>query len=113
MTAGRENPAEAAAKPGRGSGDPPGQQQPRLARIVGRWISPGPRELFRVPPIIPGVASDRAIDLAHDRDLVLAQPVPTASSGDVEHGPVFRADLLMTWFALLEGAEAAGGRGSK
>jgi len=29
----------------------------------------------------------RAIDLAHDRHLVLAQAVQTASSGDVEQGP--------------------------
>jgi hypothetical protein len=45
-----------------------------------------------------------------DRDLVLALAMPTASSGDVEHGPASAPTLLMTRFAVLEGADAAGGR---
>jgi hypothetical protein len=45
---------------------------------------------------MPDRASDRAIDLARDRDLVLAQAVQTASSGDVEHGPVSAPTFLIS-----------------
>jgi hypothetical protein len=46
--------------------------------------------------IMPDAASDRAIDLARDRHLVLARAMPTASSWDVEQGPASAPTLLMT-----------------
>jgi hypothetical protein len=43
-------------------------------------------------PLVPDTASDRAIGLAHDRDLVLSRAMPTASSGGRGAGASFRAD---------------------
>jgi hypothetical protein len=50
----------------------------------------------------------RAIDLAHDRCLVLAQATPTASSEDVEQGPASAPTLLMAQLAMFEGASRRG-----
>ena len=59
----------------------------------GRKVASLPRPGFSLAGSIrPDVASDRAIDLAHDPYPVLAQAVPTASSGGWGAGAGFRSD---------------------
>jgi RimJ/RimL family protein N-acetyltransferase len=92
-----------------GRNAPPGREASELAR--GR----------QADRVIPDVASDWAIDLAHDRDLVLAPAVPTASSGGCGAWAGFRAylpdwiDVALAWqplVAALEGRHAVSVCGS-
>jgi hypothetical protein len=62
--------------------------------------------------LIPDTASDCAIGLAHDRDLSCSPRLcQLRHRGDVEQGPASAPTLLMTWLAMLEGADAYRGEG--
>jgi hypothetical protein len=94
----------------RGSALPPEDRHPLfLVRRNDGSRAPQPRR-SRAYLLMPDAASDRAIDLAHDGVSCSPGPCQLRHRGDVEQGPASTPTLLMTWFAMLEGADAAAGR---